>query len=157
MSDMIRGLPAHKAAAELATLSQTASRTVRQAVIAAIAAAGEQGLDRNSLFISQITIDEGPKLRRFIPMSRGRSQRIVKKMSHITVSLTDEAVVIASGKAYKKELAPAAKPAQSSKKSEKLTKKTEEPAEQIDTAPTEVTSAQVSTEAATETTAEGSK
>jgi large subunit ribosomal protein L22 len=105
MSDMVRGLPAERAVAELATVPQAASRVVRKAIMAGIAAAREQGLNAKSLFIAQIMVDEGPKLRRFIPQSRGRSQRILKRMSHITVSVTDEAFVMASGRAYKKELA----------------------------------------------------
>lgn len=105
VSDMVRGLPAETAAAELNTLSQTASKEVRKAILAAIAAAKQQGLNAASLFVSAIMVDEGPKMRRFIPLSKGRSSRILKRMSHVTVSLTDEAMVIASSKAYKRELA----------------------------------------------------
>lgn len=103
IADTIRGLPAEVAVAELATLSQFASQTVRKAVLSAIATAKQQGL-ASPVFISAIMVDEGPKLRRFIPMSKGRSQRILKRMSHIQVSLTDEPVKIASGRQYKREI-----------------------------------------------------
>ena len=141
MGDMVRGLPANKAIAELGTMTQTGSTTVAKVVKAAVAAAKEQGLDANNLFIEKITVDEGPKMRRFIPMSRGRSQRILKRMSHLTISLTDEAVKIASGRAYKAELGqtktgkaakttkPATKPAKAEKTEEALPAQTTEPAE----------------------------
>lgn len=105
VSDMVRGLPAPKAIAELETVRQDAATAIRKAIISATAAAKDQGLNISSLFVGQIMVDEGPKMKRMIPRSRGQSSRILKRMSHLTVSLTDEAIVIASGKAYKKELA----------------------------------------------------
>lgn len=104
ISDEVRGLPAEKAVKELALMPQSASQAIRKALLSGVAAAKERGLDMSNLYISHISVDEGPKLRRFIPMSRGRSQRILKRMSHITVGLTDEALVQRSSKAYKKEL-----------------------------------------------------
>lgn len=102
--DIVRGLPAERAVKELSLMPQSANQTVRKALLSGVAAAKERGLDMSNLYISHISVDEGPKLRRFIPMSRGRSQRILKRMSHITVGLTDETLVQRSSKAYKKEL-----------------------------------------------------
>ncbi len=103
VGDMVRGLPAEKAVAEISTLTRGASQVIRQAILAAMAAARQQGLNMNALFIGQLTIDEGPKLRRMITLGRGRSQRIHKKMSHINLSLTDEPKKIASSKIFKSE------------------------------------------------------
>lgn len=119
VSDTVRGLPADKAIAELATVSKGASLAVRKAIMAGVAAARQQGLNLNRLFISQIMVDEGPRLRRFNMLGRGRSARIIKQMSHLTVSLTDEPVKIASSKVYKAELG-VAKPVRSTKKAEKI-------------------------------------
>jgi len=44
-------------------------------------------LDSSLLYISKITVDEGPKLKRWRARARGRAARIHKKTSHITVIL----------------------------------------------------------------------
>lgn len=119
VSDSVRGLPAEKAVAELATVNKAASRVIRKSIISAIAAARQKGLNMSQLFIGTIMVDEGPKLRRMIPLSRGRSQRIEKKMSHLVISLTDEPVASPSGRAYKNELGVKSKKATKTAKSEK--------------------------------------
>ena len=48
------------------------------------------GLDEKTLVISKITVDEGPKLKRWRARSRGRAMQIQKKTSHINVELTGE-------------------------------------------------------------------
>jgi large subunit ribosomal protein L22 len=109
VSDSVRGLPAEVAAAELATISQKASVTVRKAILSGIAAAKQQGMNENSLFIGSIMVDEGPKMRRIIMLGRGRSQRIQKRMCHLHVTISDEPKKIASGRATNKELGIAKK------------------------------------------------
>ncbi len=133
IGDMVRGLPADRAAAELATVHQVASVAVRKAILSAIAAARQQGLTAE-LFIAQVMVNEGPKLRRFIPMSRGRSQRILKRMSHLTVGVTDEPITIASSKVYKGELQ--LKPSAKSTTAKKTKKAETKPASVAPTAET---------------------
>ncbi len=109
VSNVVRGLPAERAIAELGLRTKLAGTAISKAIKSAVAAATEQGLNKANLFISHITVDEGPRMRRFIPQSRGRSQRIEKQMSHITVKVTDQVVKIASSKIYKSELDKAKK------------------------------------------------
>lgn len=135
VSDMVRGLPTDQAMAELATLPKAASEVVRKLILAGIAAARQQGLDANSLFVGQIMVDEGPGLRRFIPLGRGRSQRVEKTMSHVTVTITDEPVKIASSKVYKRELSVAQPARRQSTKTKKSEKAAEQPAEPVIEAP----------------------
>lgn len=47
-------------------------------------------LKESDLRIQKITVDEGPKLKRFFPMSRGRAYPIIKRTSHITLVLTSQ-------------------------------------------------------------------
>ena len=42
----------------------------------------------NDLYISKIVVDEGPKLKRWMPRSRGQANSIQKKTSHILVVLS---------------------------------------------------------------------
>jgi len=44
-------------------------------------------LDPDTLWISQIYVDEGPTLKRFRPRAQGRAYRIRKRTSHITVEV----------------------------------------------------------------------
>jgi hypothetical protein len=71
-----------------------------------------------ALFVHSIMVDEGPKLKRFIPQSRGRSSSILKRMSHVTISLTDEPLHGATSKAFKREKVVAAPAKKTAKKTE---------------------------------------
>lgn len=124
VSDAVRGLPATRAAAELATLSQYAGQAVRKVILSGIAAAGQKGISPDALYVSQIQIDEGPKMRRTFILGRGRSSRFLKRMSHIIVSLSDEPRRIASSRAYKAELTKGKTGSQSVKPTAKSAKAT---------------------------------
>lgn len=43
------------------------------------------GLEMNNLFIKKIFIDEGPTMKRMMPRAKGRSDKILKRTSHITI------------------------------------------------------------------------
>ncbi len=126
LSDMVRGLPADRAIAELSSLPKAGGQVVEKLIKAGVAAAREHGLQVANLVVASIMVDEGPRLRRFITMSRGRSERIHKQMSHLKLTLSDEAVTVASSKAYKREL----------NRGKKLAEKV---ADKVETAPIEPT------------------
>ena len=46
-------------------------------------------LDKANLFIAKITVDEGPKLKRWHAQSRGRAAEILKRTSHVTIVLEE--------------------------------------------------------------------
>lgn len=46
-------------------------------------------IEKDNLFISKITVDEGVKLKRWMPRSRGRAAEITKRTSHITITLKE--------------------------------------------------------------------
>jgi large subunit ribosomal protein L22 len=41
------------------------------------------------LYIKSIAADEGPRMKRIAARARGRADRIVKRLSHVTVTLED--------------------------------------------------------------------
>jgi len=47
-------------------------------------------LDENSLFISKITVDEGPKLKKMASNVRGRAYPIIKRSSHVALILSEK-------------------------------------------------------------------
>jgi large subunit ribosomal protein L22 len=55
----------------------------------ALASAKTSQLDPDNLFISKITVDEGPKYKRFRPRARGQAFHIQKKTSCINLVLSE--------------------------------------------------------------------
>jgi large subunit ribosomal protein L22 len=56
---------------------------------AANAVVADSKVDESSLFIKKIYIEDGPIMKRFKARARGRASRIRKKLSHITVVLSN--------------------------------------------------------------------
>ena len=46
--------------------------------------------DKNSLFIKEAYVDQGPTMKRFRPAAMGRAVRILKRTSNLTVVISDE-------------------------------------------------------------------
>lgn len=46
-------------------------------------------LDKENLFVSKITVDGGPMLKRWMPRARGRASEIMKRTSHVTLMLSE--------------------------------------------------------------------
>jgi large subunit ribosomal protein L22 len=84
--DLVRGLDVDEALAVLQFSPQTASQPVHKALESAIANAetGED-LERATLVVSKVMVDEGPTMKRWRPRAQGRAARINKRTSHITV------------------------------------------------------------------------
>lgn len=77
-------------------------------------------LDSSNLYISKITVDEGPKYKRWKARSRGIAAPIQKKTSHITLVLDE---IASSGKKAKK-IKKIKKPASPAKRGEPVVAKT---------------------------------
>jgi large subunit ribosomal protein L22 len=80
------------AALELLTFSRKkSSDIIKKALESAIAnAENNNGADIDELRVAQIFVDEGVRLKRFHARARGRGNRILKRTSHITVTVSDE-------------------------------------------------------------------
>ena len=66
------------------------ARLMRKVVEQAVANAGQRSqVDVDTLFVKTIFVDGGPTLKRFMPRAMGRVNRILKRMSHITVVLAE--------------------------------------------------------------------
>ena len=88
IADQVRGLHIEKARAVLEFSPRGAARDIRKLIEAAAAnAENNHDLVADDLIVSDITVDEGPTLRRYRPRALGRATRINKRTSHITVVL----------------------------------------------------------------------
>ncbi len=65
------------------------SGTIKSAVANALFA--NKKLDEDMLFIKEIRIDEGPRLKRVWPRGKGRADMLLKRMCHITVIVAEKA------------------------------------------------------------------
>jgi ribosomal protein L22 len=91
VADQVRGLPIDDARALLQFSSRGAARDIAKLIDSAAAnAENNHDLVADDLLVSDITVDEGPTLRRYRPRALGRATRIDKRTSHIHVALTPE-------------------------------------------------------------------
>jgi large subunit ribosomal protein L22 len=89
--DQVRGKPVSDALDILGFSTQKGAVLVRKVVESAIAnAENNEGADVDELKISEIFVNEGLTMKRIRPRAKGRADRIFKRTSHITVTVTDE-------------------------------------------------------------------
>jgi len=90
--NLIRGRSASDALSMLKFMPYFAARVVEKNIIAAAANASEKfGASQDSLRISEIYADESRTLKRGRPRAQGRMYARVKRTSHLTVKVTNEA------------------------------------------------------------------
>ena len=88
VADQVRGLPAERAVNLLTFSDKKAAALIKKVVESAIAnAENNAGADIDELKIATITVDEGPTIKRFMARAKGRGTRILKRTSHITVTV----------------------------------------------------------------------
>ena len=91
--DAVKGKPAEAAIDMLKFMPQKGAAIVEKVVRSAVANAEQNhNLDIDTLFVTNVTADQGPTLKRFRARARGRGTRILKRTAHITVVLSDEAI-----------------------------------------------------------------
>jgi large subunit ribosomal protein L22 len=82
----VKGKPVETGLSTLKFMPQKSARFVEKILRSAVANADNRGnLDVDALVIKNVIVDEGPTAKRFRPRARGRSTRILKRTSHITV------------------------------------------------------------------------
>ena len=85
------GLPVEKAHYQLTFCQKKGAKLLSGVLDSAVANAKEKGgMDVDNLYVKRVFIDDGPIMKRFMPRSMGRANKILKRMCHITVVL-DEA------------------------------------------------------------------
>jgi large subunit ribosomal protein L22 len=91
VADQIRGLPVEKALQLLAFSTKKGAGIVKKVLESAIAnAEHNDGADIDELKVSKIFVDQGPTLKRMRALAKGRGNRILKRTSHITVTVADK-------------------------------------------------------------------
>lgn len=90
VADQVRHLPVDKALSTLTFSNKKAAVLVKKVLESAIAnAEHNEGADIDTLKVSEITVNEGPTMKRIRPRAKGRADRILKRTSHITIVVSD--------------------------------------------------------------------
>jgi len=90
VADQVRGLPVEKALTTLTFSNKKAAVLVRKVLESAIAnAEHNDGADIDELKVASIYVDQGPSMKRMRARAKGRGNRIIKRTSHITVTVAD--------------------------------------------------------------------
>jgi large subunit ribosomal protein L22 len=89
--DLIRGRDVDDALALLKFSKKRAAVLVDKVVRSAVANAGEQEADTGALFVKEAWADPGPTIKRFQPKDRGKAYSIMKRTSHLVVTLDERA------------------------------------------------------------------
>jgi large subunit ribosomal protein L22 len=89
VADAVRGQKVGEALAMLKFTPQSAAEPLSKLLRSAVANAEQKGgrVDVDALFVKTLTVDQGPKMRRFMARAMGRAYRVEKKTSHVYVEL----------------------------------------------------------------------
>ena len=98
--DQIRGADVSRALATLRFSRKMIARDIEKALRSAIANAQQAegfGGDVDRLFVSKCFANQGPSMKRVRPAPMGRAFRVVKRMAHLTVEVTERPVRVSAG------------------------------------------------------------
>ena len=91
IADQIRGLPVERALNILMFSPKKSAGMKRKVLESAIAnAEHNEGADIDELSVASVFVNEGRTLKRFRARAKGRGTRILKRNSHITVTVGDK-------------------------------------------------------------------
>ena len=90
VADQVRGLKVDRAL-NLLTFSEKKAATLMKKLLESAIANAEHNdsLDIDELFIEHVSVDEGPTMKRWRARARGRTAKILKRTSHVTIKVKE--------------------------------------------------------------------
>jgi large subunit ribosomal protein L22 len=103
VADLVRRRTYPEAISILENMPHKGAKLIRKTVKSAAsnALSDNKKLDEDMLYVKEIFIDEGPRLKRIWFRGRGRADMQVKRMCHITVVVDETASAVAAAPAAK--------------------------------------------------------
>ncbi len=90
IADQIRGKPVEQALNILTFSPLKSAGLMKKVLESAIAnAENNDGADIDELRVSAVQVNQGPTMKRLRPRARGRADRIIKRTSHVTVTVSE--------------------------------------------------------------------
>ncbi len=91
VADMIRGKGIAQALTILANVDKKARHPLADLIDSAVAnASHNHKLDKATLFVKEIQVNQGYVLKRHMPVSRGSAHPIKKRTSHVSITLASK-------------------------------------------------------------------
>ena len=91
VADQIRGLPAEEALKNLHFSKKKGAAMMKKVLDYAIDnAENTEGAAVDELKVTAVRVDDGPTMKRIRARAKGRASRILKRSSHITITVGDE-------------------------------------------------------------------
>lgn len=121
VADLLKGKRVADAFVELSALPKRASGPISKLLSSAVANAKALGISTENLTVSNITVNKGIVMKRFMPRARGSASRINKRTSHVMLTLVEKeskkkVKATKAEKAEKKTATPKIKKSKASKK-----------------------------------------
>lgn len=109
MADMIRGKKLEQANRMLLLEKPKSARILLKLLRSAMANAQQKGVaDLDRLYISTLMVNEGPRIKRFMPRAHGRADGRLTRTSHIELNLSEMNAKTTKGKTKLKTKKPGA-------------------------------------------------
>lgn len=92
VAKLVRGKKVDVAINTLMFCAGSAAQVLKKLLVSAIANAEDRSggaVDTDNLFVREVSVDQGPTLKRWRPRAMGRATRINKRTSHVRVVLDD--------------------------------------------------------------------
>jgi len=86
VADLVRGKKVEEAQTMLRFVPKRAAEPILKILHSAVASSESE---ESNLYIAKVTVDEGPKLKRYRARARGAAYPIQKKTSHVTIVLDE--------------------------------------------------------------------
>lgn len=91
VADLIKGLSVSEAEAQLIFNRRRPSEALLKLLRSAVAnAVNNQKMNKDTLVVKSIFVNQGPMLKRFLPRAMGRATPIQKKSSHVVITLEEK-------------------------------------------------------------------
>ncbi len=132
VADMLKGLSAKEAQNQLKFTLKGSVPNFEKLLKSAISNAENNfGLDKDNLFVKNISVNEGPKLKRWLPRAYGRASLILKRTSNIEIILEELVEGKGRKKVKKQEIKEVKEVAGKIKKEKEETEETKEEKKEI--------------------------
>lgn len=90
VADLVRGKSVAEALAILAGCNRIARDPVEKIIRSAAAnATNNFGMDKNALYVAEIQVSDGLKIKRYIPRAKGSASPIIKRNANIRVTVKE--------------------------------------------------------------------
>lgn len=101
--NLVRGKNLEKARDILFLSNSKGARMLKCLVDSSIASAKESGIEVNKFFVKSITCNDGPRLKRGKPASKGSMMTIKKRQSHMVLTISDNTSTMSTSSSHKEK------------------------------------------------------